>query len=690
MRYPIFLLAFFALHTVFAQNRAVSDTANIPEVVIRSTLIADSLQRIPASISVLDKGDLTGNNGAAIASAMNTLPGIYMQQGALNTNRITIRGIGARTQYGTDRLKAYIDGIPLSSAAGNTVIEDIDPEILETVEVIKGPVSSMYGAGLGGAIAMYTAEPKQNGLQLNSTLGSFGLLKNSINLALVGEMAGVQINYAQLRTDGYRENSNYSRKALTVSGNVNLSKATSIKLFSNMVRLDAQIPSSLNAADFQNNPTAADRNWSAAKGFESYDKWLAGIALEHVFSDRFQNTTSIFANYRDGYEPRPFDILDDVQFGLGARTKFNFKYHLFGKPSELVFGTEYLLEDYSVALYENLYRDFPGNGSIKGDEIKSNNQKRSYVNMFIAQQWSVSSRFLLDIGLNVNSTMYELEGTFAGDSIDQSGSYQYGIIASPRIAGSYQLGQGKNIYASISQGFSTPGVEETLTPSGQINAELLPETGLSLELGIKSSWFENKLYTEAAIFTVFIDNLLVAQRIAEDQYVGANAGKTQHTGLEFSVHYKELIAEKWLLKPYFNVAINEFKFEDFKDGDQDFSGNDLTGVPKHTFNIGVESEFVNGISFRINLLNVGEIPLNDDNSLYSGGYNLINLKTGYKFSVFQNFNLEIYAGVNNLADENYASSILPNAVGFGGAQPRYYYPGDARNFYAGLKMGWDY
>ncbi len=678
------------MSTAFAQNRTVSDTANIPEVIIRATLVADSLQRIPASISVLSKAELTGNNGAIITAAMNTLPGIYMQQGALNTNRITIRGIGARTQYGTDRVKAYIDGIPFSSAAGNTVIEDIDSEILESIEVVKGPVSSMYGAGLGGAISMYTAEPNQNRLQLNSTIGSFGFLKNSLSLTLAGENAGIQINYSQLNSDGYRDNSDYSRKSLTVSGYLELSESTKIKLFSNMVRLNAQIPSSLNYTDFKNNPTAADRNWAAAEGYESYDRLLAGFSLEHTFSTRFQNTTTIFGQYRDGYEPRPFDILDEEQFGLGARTKFNFKYPILGKPSELVFGAEYLLEDYSVVLYENLYRNFPGNGSVKGEEFNSNNQNRSYTNAFIAQQWSVSNRFLLDVGLNVNSTMYELEDTFSADSIDQSGSYQYGVIASPRIATSYQFSDSKTLYATISQGFSTPGVEETLTPSGQINTDLLPETGINLELGIKSSWFQEKLYAEAALFTIFIDNLLVAQRIAEDQYIGVNAGKTQHSGLEISVHYKELIAKKWLLKPYFTAAINNFKFQDFTDGDQDFSGNELTGVPKHTFNAGVESEFLNGISFRVNILNVGEIPLNDANSIYSSSYSLVNLKVGYKFRILQNFSLEIYAGANNLTDVNYAASILPNAVGFGGAQPRYYYPGDARNFYAGLKIGWDY
>jgi hypothetical protein len=51
-----------------------------------------------------------------------------MQQSALNTNRISIRGIGSRAQYGTQN-KAYYEGIPLTTAEGSSTIEDIDMEI---------------------------------------------------------------------------------------------------------------------------------------------------------------------------------------------------------------------------------------------------------------------------------------------------------------------------------------------------------------------------------------------------------------------------------------------------------------------------------------------------------------------------------------------------------------------------------
>jgi iron complex outermembrane receptor protein len=53
-----------------------------------------------------------------------------MQQGALNTNRITIRGIGSRAQFGTTKIKAYFDGIPLTTG-GETTLDDLDLASIE-------------------------------------------------------------------------------------------------------------------------------------------------------------------------------------------------------------------------------------------------------------------------------------------------------------------------------------------------------------------------------------------------------------------------------------------------------------------------------------------------------------------------------------------------------------------------------
>ena len=80
------------------------------------------------------------------------------------------------------------------------------------------------------------------------------------------------------------------------------------------------------------------------------------------------------------------------------------------------------------------------------------------------------------------------------------------------------------------------------------------------------------------------------------------------------------------------------------------------------------------------------IPLTDANSLYSEPYNILNTRLGYNKEIVENLYISSDFGINNIFDVNYAQSVLINAVGFGGSEPRYYYPGNDRNFYISLGL----
>lgn len=679
----IAFLGAIAAMPAFSQSEQIPDTAQIPEVLIRARIAEDTLQKIPAHIGVLSVEEINSNNGTSLTAALNKVPGVYMQQAAISNNRIVLRGMGARSQYGSNRVKAYLNNIPITTGSGETVIDDIDVDILESVKVISGPNSLKNGAGLGGSIELNTLKPRRNQIKLNVAGGSFGMFKTSVGAALTGNGTYLQAHYNRLESKGYRENNAYLRNSAFVNGGVRVSTKMSMDGFVHFSQLNAQIPSSLNITDFKENPTAADKNWREAKGYESFDKWISGISVNYI-SNNFKNTTSIFGHYRDGYEPRPFDILDEEQLGFGARTHFQFNFPIFKKSSTLSFGAEYYLENYTVSLFENRYKEFPGRGSVQGEKINGNDQFRSYVNVFVEQEIEIAENLFSTLGMAANYTRYDLQNNFTPGAPKEG--YDYGIILSPLLALNYQIAVDKHIFASLGRGFSTPGIEETLTPSGDVNTDLLPETGVNAEVGMKFFWFQKKLFTGITFFNTQVHNLLVAERIAEDQYVGINAGKARHSGIEVDVHYRNLINDNWLLRPYFTLAINDFKFRDFKDNDLDFSGNEITGVPRQTASLGVESEFVNGIAFLVHLYHAARIPLNDANTIYSDAYTLLNFKMSYKFRAVEKLPIEAYVGINNILNTAYAASVLPNAVGFGGAQPRYYYPGDARNFYVGISM----
>ncbi len=691
MKFLLTFLFALAFATIFAQAPETRDTVyHIPVVVVKGTPIRDTLKNIPAAVNILDKIQLSQNDQTIITPIINQIPGVYMQQGALNTNRITIRGIGSRSQYSTDRVKAYLDGIPISFAEGSTVIEDIDINVLESVEVIKGPVSSIYGAGLGGVINLYTIDPDENRITLGSTYGSFGLSKTAINGNFKLENTSFLIGYNHLQSDGFRENSNYDRQSLTFKANHRFNEKNEISFLTNLTRLKAFIPSSINETNLRENPEIADGNWGRAQGFESYDRMVTGLSFTHRFTPRLRNTTSVFTQIWDAYEPRPFDILDEETWNVGARTIFNYDFAIFGRPAELAFGSEYIREYYEGATIENLYQDFPGQGSVAGAKITQQEQVRENINVFAQQRLRLTEKLAMEAGVNFNSTSYDLSTILAPGDVDQSGNYRFDPILSPRLALTYRLSPEKSLYATASHGFSVPGVAETLTPDGLINTDLKPETGVNYELGLKADWLDRKLYTELAVYTIQVSNLLVAQRVGDDQYVGINAGRTAHNGVELLLRYNAVLGDGWILRPYASAALQYYTFQEFVDDDQDFSGNDLTGVPDKTLNLGLEVFSPGGFRVSVNHLYVGLIPLDDANTAYADAYHLLNMKVAYKLKISRSLDIQFHVGVNNILDANYAASVLPNAIGFGGNAPRYFYPGNPRNFYGGMTVGFGF
>lgn len=673
---------------VIMYSQSVKDTTSLSEVLILSTHVTKKLQETAMGVSVLTENELQQTDGVILTPLLNKTPGVLMEQGALNTNRITIRGIGSRSQYSTNRVKAYFEEIPLTNAEGETVIEDIDLETLGKIELIKGPNSTTYGSGLGGVITLF-GKPVADTISFAKTgvtLGSFELVKQNYSAGIALDKGSVFTNYSNLQSEGFRQNSAYNRKSFHAQASYDFGTKHSLTFLGVFTRLKAFIPSSLNLEDFNDQPEAAAANWAAAQGYESYDKFLMGIAHTFRLSEKWNIQSSVFLNSKAAYEPRPFDILDDSSTGMGLRLKMNYKNALFSFPFEVSLGSEFATENYAFSLFENLYQSEPGSGSVEGNQFSSIKQKRQNSTLFFQMETQLTGRLLLEKGISFNETQYHLQDVFQNSQNSEKQSYTFGNIWTPRVGVSYKIARGKNLYVSVSSGYSVPTVAETLTPEGQINTNLLPEKGTNYEAGIKFNWFSNSLYTEINVFSTQIKNLLVARRIAEDQYVGINAGESSHQGVEFLINYKYYTSSGIQFNPFISGNINHFKFEEFIDDEQDFSGNQLTGTPKYKWSAGLNISSSKGLSLAVLYNNVGEIPLNDANSLYSDSYELLTLKSTFSFKIYKNFLMELNVGINNLFDEKYAASILPNAVGFGNASPRYYYPGNPRNYFGGFSL----
>lgn len=684
--YFVVISVLVSYHT-FSQ---VQDTTLIKEVIVKTSNRQAQIIKTSSPVHILSQQEISRTDPTIITPVLNRVPGVFMQQGALNTNRITIRGIGARSQFSTNRLKAYLNNIPLTSANGETIIEDLDLEMLEQIEITKGPNSTQFGSDIGGVIQLNTKTISLDKSFTNYTnlFGSYGLQKHSFQAGHKSDNKQILVSYHNLQQDGFRENSNYQRESLNVLSKVFADENTSFDFIGVFTDLKAFIPSSLTQDDLENNPSNAASNWNAAQGFESYTRGLFGVSMNQKITTNLKNETSVFTNFRNGYEPRPFDILDENTMGLGLRTNFELKSKLFNKNATFNFGAELMYEWHATSNYDNLYQDFPNQGSVQGDLFFNIDQNRSYQNYFAAVSYALSPKLNLETGLSLNSTSFQIKDRFLNDGIDQSSNHRYETAFNPRIGVNYEVAQEQFLYANISRGFSVPTVSESLTPSGILNTDLLPEKAWNYEVGTKLNFFEKALYTEVNLYSLQVDNLLVARRTAEDQFIGINAGKTIHNGIE-SLVKGSINQGEVLWQPYFSGSFNFFEFEEFVDEENDFSGNNLTGAPDMVINLGLDLAWKNW-QFFSNWNYVGEIPLNDANSLSSEAYRLLNLKITYTLVLGGQFDVQLNAGINNLLNEKYAASILPNAVGFGNSPARFFYPGLPRNFFLGAQLNYDF
>ena len=642
------------------------------QIVVSADHVERNYQEYPGNLGLILKKDLERDQDLSVANALNRVPGVYMQSGALNTNRITIRGLGSRSPFSTNRVKAYFGEIPLTTGDGETAIEDIDMTFLERVEVIKGPNASLYGAGLGGTIRL-TPKSTFTGTtyQASQSVGSYGLNRQALNVKSGNQQRDFLLGITHTQSDGYRQNNDYQRVNALVSGTTRLGR-NSLSVLGQFIHLDAHIPSSINDSTFRADPRAAAPNWLSARGFENYQKYLIGVSYQWN-KGNLTSTTSLFANLQRQEERRPFNVLEDSRDAIGLRSTWKGK---IGQKGLWAAGTELFFERYEWKTFETLNE---GSGELLSDNIEN----RWYQNVFIQWERPLGNKWHTIAGMNLNLTRFVLDDQFLANG-DLSGDRSFDPVFSPRFTISYAPRTNLNLYGSVNHGFSTPSLEETLAPDGEINPGINPETGWSFEIGGKGSLPGNFNY-QVALYHMPIRDLLVPRRTSEDAFIGINAGRTIHNGIEIDLNKSWGSPSGNTYSVFLNYLESMYSFDEFEDENQDFAGNELTGTPERTVAAGTDLYFSFGLTAHINGQYVGEMPINDANTLFNEDYFVSNVKLDQEIAK-GDWTLVVFAGVNNIFDERYASMIQVNAQGFGGRAPRYFYPGLPRNYFGGVSV----
>jgi iron complex outermembrane recepter protein len=695
MRIPVsFLLILFFAGVFFpfsgkAQNsfpvdsvkKTMQDTTalsgKIDEVTVTAFRTPYNLFNTPAPINLIVPIQLETGSAFTPVEALNQVPGVLMHHGTLATNRLTIRGIGSRTPYATNKIKAYFGEIPLTSGDGETTLEDLENSSIQRVEIIKGPSSSLYGAGLGGTILFHPKSVRNDFVRYQTTVASFNTYKNTLSAGISQNKLDIFALGSVLNSQGFRENNATNRANLMLHSGYAVSEKVNLEALIKLTKMKAFIPSSIDLNTFRESPEKAAANWKGIQGYEAYTKGQMGLSMNILPSQQSKISLAAFGSFREADEPRPFNLLLENSHYLGWRGYY--QRTIDGETAKITFtsGLEFFRENYNWSTWSNNNPD---------EVLSDNNEKRSYENLFIQMESNFQEKLFLSAGINGNLTRFDYIDNYRGDG-DKSGKRSYKPVISPRVGANYRLSNAVSFFGNTSHGFSTPSFEETLLPEGQINTDIKPESGWSIEAGMRADW-NNRLRATVSYYRIYIKNLLVARRTGEDAYVGVNAGKSLHPGLEAELRWAVLNPGSYpSLTVNGNATLANYHFQDFVDGDHDYSGNLLPGTTKTTWLLAGDFQPVKNIGIRAWHRFTGKMPVNDANTAFTDPYGISNIEFKYTGNRGP-LQLEVKAGVQNIFDINYAAMLAVNAPAFGSSQPRYYYPGNPRNYFVSILIGW--
>lgn len=165
----------------------------LDSVVVTGSRVEHSSFDLPAAIDVVDADRIGADQARVNASeALAAVPGINVQnrQNYAQDLQISSRGFGARSAFGVRGIRLISDGIPASMPDGQGQAATFNLDRAERIEVMRGPLSVIYGNHAGGVIQMFTPDGKGTPtVEGNFSAGSYGTWK--ADLSAQGEVGGV-------------------------------------------------------------------------------------------------------------------------------------------------------------------------------------------------------------------------------------------------------------------------------------------------------------------------------------------------------------------------------------------------------------------------------------------------------------------------------------------------------------------
>lgn len=416
----------------FNATAQTDSTKLLDQIIIKAFAYEKPLQEVAASVTVIESKDLNRFSNTSFLPALNTIPGVRMEERSPGSFRLAIRGSSLRSPFGIRNVKFYWNGLPMTDGGGNTYLNLLDFNSINQLEVIKGPSGSLYGAGMGGVLLLNSPTVSKNEIQVSAMAGSYGLQRYQLKAQATQGKAKATVGYANQQSDGYRQQTAMKRDALNLDLQFQISNKTILRSTSFYTDLFYQTPGALTKAQYDQDPRQARL---AAGVFKSaveqqaavYNKtFYSGLMLDHQWSAAWSTNFGLFGSATDFKNPAiaNYEIRNETNWGGRIENQFQFNASDFLK-GKLTFGGELQFFNSPIKNYDNL-QGAPGNLQFS-DELKS-----SLALLFTQAELDLPKEFYLTVGVSGNFLSYHFNRTSVAPAIQQNRNFDPVLI--PRVA----------------------------------------------------------------------------------------------------------------------------------------------------------------------------------------------------------------------------------------------------------------
>ncbi|TPE61372.1 TonB-dependent receptor [Sandaracinobacter neustonicus] len=674
---------------LMAQQAAAAEPDSATDIVVTAERRASRLIDTPISLSAFTSADLQDRDVTRLENLAGFVPGMFIEEGALRTQTLAIRGLSADLNNpGLDQsVGIYVDGVYLGRATpGNASLFD-----LERIEVLRGPQGALYGKNtIAGAINYITRLPGDElrgrvelGYGNYNTLRVRGAVSGPLGRGVSASLAG-----AFDKRDGFSENVATGTReddinSLAVRGALRFQPTDTLDLILradySRDRTHSGAVDVLDNGAFAGSPLADADPWDRkiAKDQDSVqdrDVWgVSGEIKWGVGSGELVSLTALRGFKWSNIADNDYTVLDILASGIHEKqSQFSQEFRYGGTAGALTYvaGLYYFHQSLDTEARSHVGPDLGVYPNAVTASIFGDVDTDSFA-AFAHGDYAFTEQLSLTVGLRYTYEKKLLQHSQTGDpwgvllpTTPQRDIRRSEDDFSPTLSLNYKPADDVLLYGRYARGFKSGGFNVfSVTPTD--DARYDPEHVDSFELGLKAGLPGVKGWLSLDLFHMNYANLQVNQLQligGLPQFVTSNAGRARSQGLEAELHLQPLDGlELAATYSYLNARFTDC--QNANTSGDDYTGNRLPYAPRHSGS--VSAQYVTPISTNLELFLRGEMALRSrvhfeaDNAFSQGGLALFNGRVGVRDDAA---GWGVYGWMRNIGNRDYAVSRFGGAI----------------------------